>query len=766
MPENPSISVFGIRHHGPGSARSLTAALRALKPDCVLVEGPPEGDELLPLMMDEQMEPPTALLVYRPDKPRQAVYYPFAVFSPEWQALRFAQQEKIAARFMDLPVAHSFGMEPIEEEEKKAASTPAGGTDDEPTGDDAGEAEPPEPNPRRDPLRWLAEAAGYSDGERWWEHMVELRRDAADLFSGIREAMGALRQELPPVPDAGENRRESLREAHMRQTIRAAQKEGFERIAVVCGAWHAPVLCGDGIPGEKDDAARLKGLPKLKTTATWIPWTYGRLAWESGYGAGVESPGWYHHLFTARDRIIERWLTRVSRLLRDEGLDASAAQCIDAVRLAEALAAIRARPLPGLPELTEAVQTVFCFGGDLPLKLVREKLIVGETLGKVPERTPMIPLAEDLARLQKTLRLPPKASADMLELDLRKENDLRRSRLLHRLALLGIPWGQIGHAAGKGTFKEAWRLQWQPELAVKVIEAGVWGNTAAEAAEARARDLADRAANLPELTELIGRVFLCDLPEAAEHTVSRLQAAAAVAGDIGHLMDALPALAEVLRYGNVRKTDAEMVGAVVDGLVARACVGLAPACGSLNDDAAGEMVARIDKVHGAVGLLENAEHTKMWNEALARLADLPNLHGLVAGRSSRLLMESGVFQAPDAARRLHLALSAAVEPTAAAAWFEGFLSGSGLLLVHDEALFGIVDGWLSGLKPEAFVPVLPLLRRTFGTFPAADRRKIGERAKQGAPALPAAGPGAAAADFDTAQAEAVLPLVRKLLGLG
>ena len=45
-----------------------------------------------------------------------------------------------------------------------------------------------------------------------------------------------------------------------------------------------------------------------------------------------------------------------------------------------------------------------------------------------------------------------------------------------------------------------------------------------------------------------------------------------------------------------------------------------------------------------------------------------------------------------------------------AAWIEGFLKGSGELLAHDEALFGILDGWLSGLPAETFPQLLPLLR--------------------------------------------------------
>ena len=66
----PDIRLFGIRHHGPGSARSLRAALDALNPDCLLIEGPPDADALIPLSLHAAMAPPVALLVYRPDRPR------------------------------------------------------------------------------------------------------------------------------------------------------------------------------------------------------------------------------------------------------------------------------------------------------------------------------------------------------------------------------------------------------------------------------------------------------------------------------------------------------------------------------------------------------------------------------------------------------------------------------------------------------------------------------------------------------------------------
>src|SRR4051794_818105 len=111
-----NVSIFGIRHHGPGSARSLRQALASFQPDVVLVEGPPDAAEVLPLLAHPAMQPPVALLLYDPETPRRAVYYPFTLFSPEWQALHYALAHAIPARFMDLPMAHQLALEAAAEE--------------------------------------------------------------------------------------------------------------------------------------------------------------------------------------------------------------------------------------------------------------------------------------------------------------------------------------------------------------------------------------------------------------------------------------------------------------------------------------------------------------------------------------------------------------------------------------------------------------------------------------------------------------------------
>ncbi|MFD3585018.1 DUF5682 family protein [Streptomyces sp. NPDC058683] len=830
--------LLGVRHHGPGSARAVRAALETVRPKAVLIEGPPEADALIPLAADPQMRPPVALLAHAVDEPGRSAFWPLADFSPEWVALRWALEHEVPARFIDLPATHTLAWGRDEEEavappdtEAGDSGTEAGEPDVEADASEAGAgASDAELRMRVDPLAALAEAAGYDDPERWWEDVVEHRggtgereRDALAPFTAVAEAMAALRETY----GVGGRDRDPVREAHMRLQLRAAQREFGEEVAVVCGAWHVPALrVRSTVAADKE---LLKGLPKVKTDMTWVPWTNRRLARASGYGAGIDSPGWYGHLFRAPDRPVERWLTKVAGLLREEDRIVSSAHVIEAVRLAETLAVMRGRPLPGLGETTDAVRAVLCEGSDVPLALVHDRLVVGDVLGEVPEAAPAVPLQRDLVREQRRLRLKPEALERELELDLRKETDAGRSRLLHRLRLLGIGWGEQAQSRGStGTFRETWRLRWEPELSVRVAEAGVWGTTVEGAATARAEADAVQATALADVTALAEHCLLAGLPDALPVVMRALADRAALDTDVGQLAQALPALVRSLRYGDVRGTDTRALAEVAAGLAERVFVGLPPACAALDADAAEEMRGHVDAVHTAVGLLSEtvtgaetvtvagADTTTVagagtvmvtgaetgagagkgtatardaetgsgsgpghrdlrvrWRAVLRVLSGRDTVPGVLRGRAVRILLDEGELGAADAARLMGLVLSPGTPPADAAAWIEGFVGGSGgggMLLVHDERLLGLVDAWLTGVPAEAFTDVLPLLRRTFSAYEPGVRRTLGELVRRGPGERPQ-GAGQAGrrpgfgAEADAGRADAVLPVLRLLLGL-
>ncbi|MCK2236349.1 MULTISPECIES: DUF5682 family protein [unclassified Crossiella] len=732
LPER--VTLLGIRHHGPGSARMVRAALEALSPKVILIEGPPEGDALLAHV--PELTPPVALLLHDEADPASASFWPFARFSPEWQALSWGAEQGAAVRFFDLPAAMSLA---------RAVNPPA---------------EPVERKVLVDPLAVLAEAAGFDDPERWWEDVVE--HSAADplgLAEAVAEAMGALREEFADTVDEHTLRRE----AAMRQNLRKALKDTDGPIAVVCGAWHVPAL--RQLPAATGDAALLRGQPRLKVAGSWVPWSHGRLAATSGYGAGVDSPGWYAHLWERAPAgdVLPRWLARTAQVLRDQGLPASTASAVEAVRLAETLAAIRGRPSAGLTEVTEATLAVLCGGDDTGLKLVRERLVVGEELGAVGDKVPRSPLAADVARLQRRLRLHPEAAERNLRLDLRKDIDRERSKLLRRLRVLEVHWGEPEETGGLGTFTEGWTLRWDPGLAVALAAAARHGTTVEAAATQVLVTESARLSSVAEAAQVLDVAVGAELPSAVLAARAGLDRCAAAATDAIELLTALPALARTVRYGSVRDTDPELLRTALHGLLARGAVGLPMACLNIDEETAGHALSIVDGAHEAVRLAADEEHAAAWWEALRRLVELGARdpakagHGLPTGRACRLLWESGRLDTEAVAARLHRAVSLRGAPGAAAAFVAGFLHGSAALLAADTRLLGLVDGWLSGLDGEAFADALPLLRRAVGTFSGPERRTLAERIAAGAGRTAVAD-----TDWDPGLAERLTGFVREL----
>ena len=709
------VQLYGIRHHGPGSALAVRRALFADPPDIVLIEGPREADSIAALVADPAMNPPVTMLGYAVAHPDNAVFHPYASFSPEWVALRWAVDADVPVRFIDLALTHTLAKWP---------------DNLQPTLTDA-ELRP------RDPLGELAFAAGYDDAERWWEDVVE-HREGTSVFGDIAAAMCVLREAYEPdlVPSDPIDRR---REAQMRAGIRAAVADGFNRVVVVCGAWHVPALANALHPKQaRSDAALLRGMPKTKVAITWVPWTHRRLASVTGYGAGITSPGWYHHLFTHPGvETVPRWFTQAARVLRAADYGASAADVVEATRLATSLAALRGRPLAGLVEVNDAARAVLGDGTDVPMRLLSNELIVGTLIGQVPPQTPMVPLARNLALEQRRLRLKPEAAPKPLELDLRKPRDLERSRLFHRLSVLHIPWGrEVDGRKSVGTFRETWQLHWEPELEVRLIEASAFGTTIEAASAAALAQQALVAPSLAELTAAVEHCLLADLASTLPGIVTLIADRAALDLDIAHLMEALPALSRTVRYGDVRGTDAEQLRSVLRSIVIRIAAGLSAACIGLSDDAASVMAAQINDTQSALSLLGSDSIVRVFHDALGEIVERDRVHASLQGRATRLLADAARLPADQIEGRVSRALSRGTPPSDGAAFVEGFLGGSGTVLVHDVELLGVLDRWLATLDSTSFIEVLPLLRRTFGTFELAERRQIGERVRTGdAPGL-------------------------------
>jgi hypothetical protein len=488
------------------------------------------------------------------------------------------------------------------------------------------------------------------------------------------------------------------------------------------------------------DKALVKDLPREKVEVTWVPWTNSRLSARSGYGAGVISPGWYGHLWSLYSRdnsttpaeFASQWQTKTAALLRQEGYPASTASAIEAARLCLTLAALRERPIAGLEEMRESALAALCYGESVPLRLIEQKLYVGECVGEIDESVPQMPLARDLALWQKKTRLKPEDVETEVRLDLRSEAGLLKSTLLHRLLILNVPWGKLIEAeTGRGTFREVWRLRWVPELSVSLAEALVHGGTIEQAAANAQVERSRKSTSISELAGLIRAALIADLPVAAKACIARLQETAAEATEVTELMQAVVPLVRVLRYGTARELPEAELRSLIHALSVEVNAGVRLASHNLDEDAASARVSAMRSYDEAIHLFADEALIDSWRQQLATMVNDDQIAAQVAGLSLRRLHDLRAWDPMQVASAFSLHTQGET-PQRAGAFLEHFLSGGSEVLLQDQPLLQLIDAWICELNEADFVESLPLLRRSFSGFDSVARRRLMEQILRGA----------------------------------
>ncbi|MBK8502890.1 MAG: hypothetical protein IPL46_12120 [Saprospiraceae bacterium] len=694
------IKLFGIRHHGAGSCRNLVAALQLFKPDVLLVECPADAESCFNYIALDLVTPPVAIMIYNPKNVNQYAYYPFTVFSPEWQAFLYGIKNTLPIRFFDLPQNQSFLISDRVTTTKK------------------------EKGFTHDPFGFMAEIAGFDDPERWWEEYIEQQKEAPEIFETILELMVELRKS-----DLTDKKSNLVREAFMRQQMRLAQKDGFKKIAVVCGAWHTPALIDLKSPNATQDSQILRGLKKTTAAYTWVPWSYSRIARHTGYASGVISPYWYEALFTDQATAVARWMSRASGILQQLGHQVSPAQTIDSTQLATSLAYLRKKAMPGISELFDAITAVQVRGDHETLQQLKIKLLEGEKTGSVSDQVPTVPLMRDLEDQLKKVKLHRDWKKEGLiekHFDLRKTLHLEASRLLHRIALLGIDWGQPKDPEHNplGTFHEYWDLQWHPEYEIQIIEANMWGNTLEDAAYQYILNQLETNTGFDRLGHLLYQALHSHLPNLINPISKKIRDLGNLTDDVLALMKVMPPLVWSLRYGSTAQIDTTGVKDLLNQLFPRICISLPTKVQDLSEESASDTFATMNELHQAVQLLENEQYQTGWIGTLNQIAQLSQANALIKGNCLRLLLIRQEITEEHLFRLTRYNLSSLYDPFYPCYFLEGLLFGGGWLLIHNSSLRLIIDQWMLSLDQETFLTYLPIMRRTFSTFSVEEKEAI------------------------------------------
>jgi len=725
------VRVFGIRHLSPAGAWHLNAFLDEVRPTAVLVEGPSDAGELIRQVTLKGVVPPVAMLAYTEELPIRTLLYPWAEYSPEYQAFLWAAREGVPCEFIDLPSGHALALYGLKEE-----------ADSDAEGQDRSMQHARYEHSLYERIAELTEEPNY---ESYWERHFEHSGSSAAYRSAIAEFSTQMRdmterEERASRPQAAAYN--EIREAYMRRRIRETLAAGHEpsKVVVVTGAYHALALGGDR-PTMTDK--ELAALPSAGSRLTMMPYTFYKLSSRSGYGAGNETPAYFQLFWRAlKDGALSelsmRYMSQLAACMRELGTHRSTASVIEAVRMAEALASLRDGSQPTWKDLRDAA--VVCLG-EGELSVIAEALArvdIGTAIGSLPEGVSQTPLQDDLNRELRRLKLEKFKSpvAQTLELDLRENRrvrseelayqDLNRSRFLHRLELLGMNFARKQNVRqDAATWAENWTVQWTPQTEIQAVESTLKGETIELAAAYVIHERLQACTDIVEAARIIRAASLCGLTNAMGEAQRTLQMLAVDTGNFTKLAEAAHELSLLIRFSSVRRYDTASFVPLLQQLFLSGALSLNDAA-NCNDEAAADVLSAINLLHKVAGEHYEEVNSAMWLDELQRLAARDDRNAKLSGFSFALLLDRDTFSSTVIEREVSRRLSPGIPADLGAGWFEGLSQSNRYALLSRTALWEQLDAYIDSLDEEQFRRSLLYLRRAFSTFEPRQKAAVAE----------------------------------------
>lgn len=735
------VHIFGVRHLSPAGAKHLLDFLDQIQPTAVLIEGPSDANSEIVHLTNLTTKPPVAILAFTEELPVRTVLWPFAVYSPEYQAMKWAQKKGAYAAFIDLPSSvavcmqdlQGLDLDTIPEREQEDGALDDGfnfeiGTETS-----------------HSIYEDIAELAGEYDYDMYWERNYEHNLNSGayrDAILAYSSQMRELSEEKERLEDTAQYAYNAVREAYMRRQIVEAIESGHkpEQIVVICGAYHASALTN--LSDYMSDQ-ELKSLPSRGTKLTLMPYSYYKLSSLSGYGAGNNAPQYFEMMWDLmlRGRLAElphRYLSIVAGSMRKKGTHRSTAEVIEAVRLAESLAALHGGSAPTLRDLRDAAQTLLGRGEFSAVAEELAKADIGTAIGELAEGVSQTPIQDDLNRQLKRLKLDKYKSvvANDLVLDLRENRrvsseesaylDLNRSLLFHRLKLLGINFASARPSGqDQASWAEHWIVRWTPEVEIQIVESTLLGETVEVAAAYVLQQKLSDCASVAEASALIRTAYECGMIYQMEEGRQTLQRLAVESRDVVQIAAATRDLSILIRFGGIRRMDTEPLAPLMQQLFMRACLFLLDAS-QCSEEVSGAMITALNTLNGVA--LEHSEQVDepLWLQELHHLSERDDLNPRLSGYACALLMERNAISPQQTAEEVSRRLSPGIPADLGAGWFEGLSMRNRYALLSRLSLWEQLNDYILSLEDDEFMRALVFLRRAFSTFSPKEKTMIAE----------------------------------------
>ena len=473
-----------------------------------------------------------------------------------------------------------------------------------------------------------------------------------------------------------------------------------------------------------------------------MPYSYYKLSTYSNYGAGNKAPGYYELLWQGLNKediyyAVYGYLSRLADFQRTSGNMVSSAQIIEAVQLAISLANIHNSKIPTLKDMQDAAITCMAQGSHSEIILAMANTEVGKKIGKIPQDSIQTSIQSDFYSILKELKLEKyqTLTATELRLDLRENIrvkseklaflDLERSYFFHRLRVLKISFVNfLDKVQDNKTWAEDWVLQWTPEAEIEIVEAILKGDTIEFATAFELNQRIENSSSISMIAEIVKDAFYCGLPKSLEQAFQALQSCMADDIPINEIAKTSTTLSIMLRYGDIRKLDRDVLIPILEQLFLRACL-ILPTEAFCDANAAIELAEAIIGLHNVV---ENHDFLdrERWYALLTEVAKRDNLNTKISGLAMAILLETGKISNDELGLEVERRLSKAIPADLGASWFEGLSMKNHYTLIARLGLWEKLQDYISALDEDEFKRALVFLRRAFANFSSNEKHDIAE----------------------------------------
>jgi Family of unknown function (DUF5682) len=723
------VHLFPVRHHSPRAAKCLRNWLETVRPELILVEGPSDAESLIPVITDQESQPPIAILAYSTDGKPQSCMWPFVRYSPEYEALRWAREQGVNARFIDWPSGAALGAtrQAAEEAEKKAEAAAASPTPEE--------ASDPEAIVERNTRHQeLAERFGLRHFNEFWDAWFETPAYDPVRF---REAMTAFADYIAPAADRDPE--SALRDRIMSEAIEAAIHAGTapDRIVAVLGAAHVAAI----VRGDPRVDTPLP--PAVPAALAIVPYSYPRLSESSGYGAGNRAPWYYERVyenaldFNQASLVV---LIEFAASMRLRGFAVSLADVIEAYRLGVTLAGLRGKVAPGVDELAEAACATITRGEQTPIREFLAPLMIGRRVGRLGSAAGRNSLQREFSEGLQKFGFPQRDEMETVTLRLADTTHAAASLFLHRLRVADVPYASYAgsqsvvskarqkedEAGGYGALtrmREHWQVQWTPATEVALAERVIYGESFAEVCERKLNEAIQDAKHAVDATRFLVDAVLTEALKATARALDSAERLSSTDEDVESLSLAARTLAGLKSFGSSRPQLTQLAGTVdrlLVGTFTRATMRLPLSL--LGDAEATAPARRAMTALQELALTQPGLDRAAWFAGLHAIACDETVEPTAAGTAAALLYLARECKDEQLRALLDRRLADTIMPARSADFLAGFFSVNALVLLKNREIVAALSAFLAALSADVFRDTLPALRRAFAAVGASERR--------------------------------------------